>query len=254
MVSLCGPFWAENTAIKAMLPPYRGPIDIPTNTGLKIRDTNLSHDITLKPNSNVTADRTWNFVFGDANRTLDISAADVTVSAFAAGVIDKTSARLMCQAMSCPYTFGVSGASVVHTGTTNETVLATIAVDAGAFGANGYVDVEGFITAITNNANAKTIRVRFGASGAGTGGTAIAAMAGASLATYGFRVRIANSNATNAQHGGLNNGSWGGAAAAINTATIDTTAATEIVITAELANSGDSLTLRNRSARLVYAA
>lgn len=58
------------------------------NTGLHILDTNGSHDLIITPGSNITADRTLTITTGDANRTLDISAASVTVSSFMATVLD----------------------------------------------------------------------------------------------------------------------------------------------------------------------
>lgn len=50
------------------------------NTGLHLLDTNASHDLILAPGSNITADRTLIVTTGDANRTLDISAGNATVS------------------------------------------------------------------------------------------------------------------------------------------------------------------------------
>jgi len=50
------------------------------NTGLHLLDTNASHDLILAPGSNITADRTLTITTGDANRTLDMSAGDATVS------------------------------------------------------------------------------------------------------------------------------------------------------------------------------
>lgn len=45
------------------------------NTGLHLLDTNASHDVILKPGSDVTADRTVTIVTGDADRTLDLTAS-----------------------------------------------------------------------------------------------------------------------------------------------------------------------------------
>jgi hypothetical protein len=49
------------------------------NTGLHVLDTDASHDLILKPGSNITADRTLTITTGDANRTLTLS-ADTTLS------------------------------------------------------------------------------------------------------------------------------------------------------------------------------
>ena len=43
------------------------------NTGLKIKDTNATHGLSIVPGSNITADRALSLVTGDADRTLTIS-------------------------------------------------------------------------------------------------------------------------------------------------------------------------------------
>ena len=60
--------------------------------GLHILDTDASHDLIISPGSNLSADRTLTVTTGDANRTLDISAASVTVSAFGATLVDDADA------------------------------------------------------------------------------------------------------------------------------------------------------------------
>lgn len=62
------------------------------NTGLKIRDTNDTHSLTVALGSNLTANRTLTLSTGDAARALNISAADVTVSTFGASLVDDANA------------------------------------------------------------------------------------------------------------------------------------------------------------------
>lgn len=62
------------------------------NEGLHLLDTNASHDLIIKPGSDLTADRTFTLATGDADRTLDISAGDVIVSSFGASLIDDAAA------------------------------------------------------------------------------------------------------------------------------------------------------------------
>lgn len=62
------------------------------NSGLHLLDTDGSHDLIVKPGSNLTGDKTLTVTTGDNNRTLDISGADVTVSAFAATFLDDANA------------------------------------------------------------------------------------------------------------------------------------------------------------------
>ena len=66
-------------------------ITIP-NAGLHVLDTDASHDLIIAPGSNLTADRTLTITTGDAARTLDISAASVTVSSYGATLVDDADA------------------------------------------------------------------------------------------------------------------------------------------------------------------
>lgn len=62
------------------------------NAGLHILDTNATHDLIISPGSNITADRTFTLTTGDNDRTLDISGASVTISAFGATLVDDANA------------------------------------------------------------------------------------------------------------------------------------------------------------------
>lgn len=62
------------------------------NSGLHVLDTDASHDLIITPGSNLTADRILLITTGDAARTLDISAASVTISSFIAGLLDDADA------------------------------------------------------------------------------------------------------------------------------------------------------------------
>jgi hypothetical protein len=143
------------------------------------------------------------------------------------------------------YLVAASGAAQSVGATTNETVLATIAIPANSLGSNGFIEVEAVWT-VTNNGNAKTPRVRFGASGAGTGGTAIRQPSAASVVIYHEFVIIQNRNATNSQVGSTGTavvGPYGTGGAALPTAAIDTTAAAEVVISGQKGDSADTMTL-----------
>lgn len=49
------------------------------NTGLKVKDSNASHGLTLKPGSNLTADKTLTLTTGDADRTVTLN-GDTTLT------------------------------------------------------------------------------------------------------------------------------------------------------------------------------
>lgn len=57
------------------------------NTGLHILDTDASHDLIIKPGSNLTADKTFTLTTGDNDRTLNISAANVTFTSYGASLV-----------------------------------------------------------------------------------------------------------------------------------------------------------------------
>lgn len=61
-------------AVKVADTPTFGGVTV-GNTGLHILDTNASHDLIIKPGSDVTADRTLTLTTGDADRTVIITSA-----------------------------------------------------------------------------------------------------------------------------------------------------------------------------------
>jgi hypothetical protein len=61
------------------------------NTGLKVKDTNASHGLSIVPGSNITADRAFTIATGDADRTLTM-AGDATISGTNSGDLASHSA------------------------------------------------------------------------------------------------------------------------------------------------------------------
>lgn len=77
------------TLFQASITNITGPLSTTfTNSGLHILDTDATHDLIITPGSNLTADRIFTLITGDTARTLDISAASVTVSSFGASLVD----------------------------------------------------------------------------------------------------------------------------------------------------------------------
>jgi hypothetical protein len=99
------------------------------NTGLHILDTNASHDLIIAPGSNISADRTLTLTTGDADRTLDISAGSVTISAFGASVIDDANAAAALTTLTArgqgKETIWVPASAMIPT-TTNGAALTTV--------------------------------------------------------------------------------------------------------------------------------
>lgn len=122
-----------------------------------------------------------------------------------------------------------------------EDILATINVPAGLLGPNGAVRVSAQWT-LTNNANSKTLRVRFG----GIGGTGYLNAVQASVAGGVSTVLIGNRGAANSQAGNaVITNTAAVATAQAGTGAVDTAAATTLVITGQKATAGDTLTLES---------
>jgi hypothetical protein len=124
------------------------------------------------------------------------------------------------------------GTPIVLTGTTAETTLLTITIPAALMGLIGRLNMLSFF-ALTNNANNKTLRAKIGANSINTQGSA-------SLSATGFNFWLLNLNSATAQRN--------------NTAAsfaIDTTASMDLIITGQLANAADSMTLNTLSLELI---
>lgn len=125
------------------------------------------------------------------------------------------------------------------TGTAAETAAVTYTLAADAMGINGSIFAY-FTGYNNNNANTKTYRLRFG----GMSGTAhVAVINTTNIGTSPIRT-IANDSSASSQKSQTGNYSGvGGTTTALVTGAIDTTAAVDIVITLQLGNSGDNISL-----------
>jgi hypothetical protein len=141
---------------------------------------------------------------------------------------------------------GASGTAVSGAADTNENTLATITIPAGAMGTNGILRITSNWV-VTSSANNKTLRVRF----SGAAGTVL----GSFVATTQPRLKndaliINTAAATQATSSTW----WASAGNAVDVATaptVDTSAATTIVITGQKATAGETLTLSNYLVELI---
>jgi hypothetical protein len=142
---------------------------------------------------------------------------------------------------------GSSSAAIPHTGTTSQTTLATIPVPAGAMGPKGKLRITA-LWSVTNSANNKTLRAFLGA-------TTLHAVNYTTVATVGFVKEVQNRNNQAAQvaspAGDLNIGT--STTSAVITATEDTATAKNVTLTAQLANSGETITLESYLVEVLYA-
>jgi hypothetical protein len=144
-----------------------------------------------------------------------------------------------------------SAVAVTLTGSTSETALATIAIPAGAMGANGILRVT-TLWSFTNSGNNKTLRVRLG----GIGGKDFFNPVITTNAIIQTQTIIRNRNAQNAQASfaaGMSN-AFTTSTAGVVTGTVDTSAAQDLVFTAQLANAGETITLESYLVEILYKA
>lgn len=150
-----------------------------------------------------------------------------------------------------PYIVSQSAVAVSGTEDTNENTLATITIPGNALGLNGSIEVITNWT-FTNSANAKTLRARF----SGGSGTIYMSFGHTTSAGQAAMFVISNRNAANSQYGGAiavnSTGGWGSTSNAGITSSVDTTAATTIVLTGQKALGTETLTLERYIAKINY--
>jgi hypothetical protein len=128
------------------------------------------------------------------------------------------------------------------TGTTNETVLATCTIPAGAMGVNGGIEVRTLWT-FTNSANAKTWRIRLG----GVGGTQFMALTTTTNASSSDIRRIRNRGAANSQVGspaGISS-YYSANPNVVTIGAVDTAVSQDLALTAQLALAAETITLES---------
>ncbi len=134
---------------------------------------------------------------------------------------------------------GSSAVAVSLTGTTAETVLATIPIPAGAMGANGLLKIS-FNATSSGGAGNKVINYRLG----GLLGTSFVGIAVNSSGSARYLAWIQNRNSESSQVGGNRSGNpINNSSAGFQLSAIDTSVDTTLVITGDLADGADTVTL-----------
>lgn len=134
-----------------------------------------------------------------------------------------------------------------HTGDTAETKLASVAIPANAIGL-GQIDVEVYFS-VNNNADAKTVRIRFGAANDLTGTTVLSANI-ANATTWQSKVRMGNAG-TSSQVFFPGSSVYSTSTNTAGASAIDTTAQTFVVFSGQLATGTDTVTLLSYRVLLV---
>ena len=138
-----------------------------------------------------------------------------------------------------------SGTASSVTGTTSETILATIPIPGGALGPHGSLRIT-TLWSYTNSANNKSLRVNMG-------GTVWFFQVQTTTASAQALTMIRNRGAVNSQIGyAISTGSVLGSTSVANpTAAINTAAAQSITITGQLATSTETITLESYTVEII---
>lgn len=152
--------------------------------------------------------------------------------------------------LAVPYIIQKSGVSVTAPADTNNNIVLTVPVAAGAMGANGALRLF-FRGTNSSNANVKTVRIYIGASGAGTGGTLIGTLTVTNSSLTNGWVLVSNSNDVAAQQTTVIGGTNLTLLNSLVTATINTASAWEIVVAFQKATGTDTMTLNQSVTELL---
>ena len=173
------------------------------------------------------------------------AAEEVTFTDAAQALCDDASFQEMCATLGTWRVLAQSSVAAAHTGNTSETTLASIVIPAGAMGPNGRVRITSLWSA-TNSANNKTMRHKFG-------GTNYFAQNMVAHQSWRHETEILNRNAVNNQIGNTNN-VFGSQAGAPNSSAVDTSAAVTVLLTGQLANAAETVTLESYRVEVLYGA
>lgn len=145
-------------------------------------------------------------------------------------------------------TGGISGEAVPVTGTTSETTLGSVIIPGGSMGANGIIRAT-VLFSYTASSNNKTLRVRLG----GLAGTAFHQIVPTTSSFHQAVIMIRNRNSITSQVSApaLNNTSFTVASGTLATGSINTADNQTLVITGQLANTSETITLETFSVEIL---
>jgi len=141
-----------------------------------------------------------------------------------------------------------SGVGVTHTGDTNETVLATVTIPAGIMGLNGALRINSLWSTPGGSGNTKTLKIRLGGI---SGSTFLSVALTTTLGFIDINRIIQNRNSASSQVSKNIASSIATTGAAATTASVNTSAAQDLVFTAQLASAGESITLEQYLVELI---
>lgn len=177
------------------------------------------------------------------------AAEEIVCTGAGRALIDDGEAGEQCATLGAWRVVAASAVGVSHSGDTSETALATIAIPAGRMGPNGALRVTSHWS-FTNSANAKTVRLRLG----GIGGASFLASTHTSASGGAYQRTIQNRNSEASQIAYQHNNGNSFSTGTMTTGAVDTSEAQDLVLTATLANAGETITLESVLVELYHGA
>lgn len=149
-----------------------------------------------------------------------------------------------------------SAVALSHTGDTLETELARVALAPAAMGPNGYLQITDLWT-YPNNANTKTMRLRFGAHSAAIATMGLVQELARTTSLLDQQITLLRNRNDQAKQVAASPtllATIGNTTSAVMTLTIDTSAAVDLAFTVQCGNAGDTIKLEAYLVELFYGA
>lgn len=177
---------------------------------------------------------------------LGVASDTLVLEGYTVEILDSTSNALpVVQGTQSQYQLlGQSAAPASVTGTTSETVLASVRVPAGTLGPNGAIRITS-LWSYTNNADSKILFTRFG-------GSSVQGITNTTTSVMQQQIVIRARGVTNSQITEFNSaGGFGNATANQQTTSVDTTKDQNLTLSAVLSNVADTVTLEGYTIELL---
>ncbi len=161
--------------------------------------------------------------------------------------------RGLMQKLGLPFVIAQGGAAITKTGSTAESILASVAIPGGAMGPNGSIRIR-HLWSNNNNGNSKTRRIRFGSAADLNGTQFTGVIATTSISHYNTH-EIINRNSVSSQVGIVPAGATGGPGSFSGspvTSSVNTDSDCYVVFSGELASGSDSILLEYYSVEVLY--
>jgi hypothetical protein len=168
---------------------------------------------------------------------------DATVNSYLKGNVTIEGKIIASTGYSATKVLGLSGVQVSHTGNTTETTLYTLSIPSGIMGANSVLRIS-YLSNCTNSGNNKTVRIKIG-------GTSFSSVVLTTAAGSAKTISIYNRGVVNSQVYLISTNTFGGGSIGSTTASVDFSSTQSLTFTAELGNSGETISLEGITVEVI---